>query len=93
MSEKIKNNKGGEGAWNIPNNGKVWEADWTGDVDVKEKNDLEFEFFSKEKDFDSSKLDDSAEAENRIVDFRKRVAKKAGRLALYARFESLEKAA
>lgn len=93
MSAKIKNNKGGEGTWNIPNQGKVWKANWTDDVDVPEKNFLRFEYYSKEKGFDSSKLDDSAEAENRIVDFRKHVAKKVGRLAFSARFKSLEKVA
>ncbi len=93
MSEKIIKNEGGEGEWKIPNKGEVWYADWVGDVDAKEKNNLKFEYFSDEEDFDSSELDDSAEAKNKIIDFNKHVQEKMGRVARIARFESLEKAA
>ena len=93
MSEKNKKQKKEEGEWDIPNKGKVWKANWTDDVDVPEEKVLKFEFFSKEKDFDSSELDDSAEAKNKIIDFNKHVQKKMGRVARIARFESLEKAA
>ena len=70
MSEKIKQiNKEEIGEYKVPNDGNVWEANWSDDVSVSgnRKNSLKFEFFD-EDDY-VSPYSVSGEAANRVLSF------------------------
>lgn len=95
MSEKIKQiNKEEIGEMEIPNDGNVWEANWTDDIDAKDKKMFDFQFYKDEVGYQQNS-EASAEAENMILDFEERriVGKKGLRLAKMAKDESLRKAA
>ena len=101
MSEKIKTiNKEEIGEMEIPNNGNVWNANWTDDIGGLDspkgrKKSLGFEFYEDEDSF-ISKEGVSGEAANKIVDFeesRKLFGNKTERLTEMAKNESLGKAA
>ena len=101
MSEKIKTiNKEEIGEMEIPNNGNVWNANWTDDIGVFDaprgrNKSLGYEFFEKEDGY-VSREDISGEVANKIVDFeesRMLFGNKTKRLKKMAEDESLRKAA
>ena len=101
MSEKIKTiNKEEIGEMEIPNNGNVWNANWTDDIGGLDspkgrKKSLGFEFYEDEDGY-VSREGISGETANMIVDFeesRKLFGNKAKRLMKMAKNESLGKEA
>ncbi len=94
MSEKIKQiNKEEIGEMGIPNDGKVWKANWADDVDAKDKKILDFQYYKDEVGYQQNIA--SVEARNLIRDFeeQKFVGKKGMRLMKMAKSESLGEAA
>ena len=71
MSEKIKKiNKEEIGEYKVPNDGNVWEANWTDDISAlsNKKSALKFEFFGDEDDY-VSPYSMSGEAANKVLRF------------------------
>ena len=87
--ENIKNNRkevGEDIVFNIPNDGKVYNANWHDDIVVDQADDenesLGFEEYNNEADYDSSKVKESAEADRKIELFSKSRLRNIGHRAL-----------
>lgn len=75
-TEKVNNNRkevGEEIVFNIPNDGKVYNADWRDDIvqQASDEEPLDYETYDNETGYDSSMVKASAEADRKVELFSK----------------------